>query len=231
MRTLLSGCSFSDYSGWGDVGNHTDPRCWYNILDKKYQLNINNVAFSGRSNREIIHLAKQELLLDSYDLVIVQLTNTNRAWYWREGNPLASAKTSGGKVWNAETKSEEQSLLTIALEFSNYINEVERDLTDLILLQRYLNKTPLILVNFANFGKVVLDMIKNCPTNDELVPINIYNSRLATLASKLDLTYATGFTTPFCSITSDFADDNAHPGVNSNKQFANLVSNVIDKIL
>ena len=231
MRTLLSGCSFSDSSGWGDVGNHTDPRCWYNILDKKYQLNINNVAYGGHSNKEIIHLAKQEILLDSYDLVIIQLTSTNRVWYWRESNPLASAKINGGKVWNAETALEEQSLLTMALEFSNYINEVERDLTDLILLQQYLNKTPMILVNFANFGKVVLNMIKNCPTNNELLPINIYKSRLATLASKLDLTYATGFTTPFSNISSDFADDNSHPGVNSNKQFANLVGNVIDKIL
>jgi hypothetical protein len=30
---------------------------------------------------------------------------------------------------------------------------------------------------------------------------------------------------------SDVADDNSHPGVDSNKQFANLVGNVIDKIL
>jgi len=233
MRTLLSGCSFSDSSGWGDAGYHADPRCWYNILDKNYQLNINNVAYGGHSNREIIHLAKQELLLDSYDLVIVQLTSTNRVWYWRESDPLLSAKTNGGKVWNAETELEKQSLLTMALEFSNAINEVERDLTDLILLQQYLNKTPMILVNFLNFGKVVLDMIKNRPTNndDASLPINIYKSRLATLASKLDLTYATGFTTPFCNIVSDVADDNSHPGVDSNKQFAHLVSNVINKIL
>jgi hypothetical protein len=232
MRTLLSGCSFSDSSGWGDAGNHADPRCWYNILDKKYQLNIHNVAYGGHSNREIIHLAKQELLLDSYDLVIVQLTSTNRVWYWRESNPLLAAKINGGKVWNAETELEKQSLLTMALEFSNCINEVERDLTDLILLQQYLNKTPMILVNFENFGKLVLDMIKNCPTNnDELLPTNIYKNRLATLASKLDLTYATGFTTSFCSIMSDVADDNSHPGINSNKQFAHLVGNVIDKIL
>jgi hypothetical protein len=153
-------------------------------------------------------------------------------WYWRESNPLLSAKINGGKVWNAETELEKQSLLTMALEFSNYINEVERDLTDLILLQQYLNKTPLVLVNFSNFGRVVLDMIKNCPANDdELLPINVYKSRLAVLASKLDLTYATGFTTPFNSLRSDFADDNSHPGANSNKQFANLVGNVIDKIL
>jgi hypothetical protein len=232
MRTLLSGCSFSDSSGWGDTGNHADPRCWYNILDKNYQLNIKNVAYGGHSNREIIHLAKQELLLDSYNLVIVQLTSTNRVWYWRESDPLLSAKINGGKVWNAETELEKQSLLTMALEFNNHINEVERDLTDLILLQQYLNKTPLLLVNFANFGKVVLDMIKNCPTdNDELLPINIFKSRLAALASKLDLTYAIGFNTPFYNLMSDVADDNSHPGVDSNKQFANLVGNVIDKIL
>ena len=118
----------------------------------------------------------------------------------------------------------------MALEFSNYINEVERDLTDLILLQQYLNKTPLILVNFANFSKVVLDMKYNCLIANETLPI-IYKKKLKILASKLDLTYAVGFTTPLLLLQTDFADDNSHPGVRSNMVFADIVSTTMDKIL
>ena len=231
MNVLLSGCSFSAACGWGVPDYRTDPRCWYNILAEKYQLNINNIAYGGYSNREIIHRAKQQVLTNSYDLVIVQLTMTNRVWYWRERDPLQWVTAIGTELWNAETELERESLRTMALAFNNHINEVERDLTDLILLQQYLKTTPLLLVNFSNFGSTVLNMINNRPnTNEELLPLTVYKKQLADLASKLDLTYTAGFDDPLLNYVIDFADDNAHPGVVSNTVFAEIVGKTMDKI-
>jgi hypothetical protein len=157
---------------------------------------------------------------------------TNRVWYWRENDPLSWAKFDVTQSWNTKNDLEQQSLRTMALAFSNRINEVERDLTDLILLQKYLKTTPLLLVNFSNFAQVVLNMIKDCPDDSvELLPITIYKKQLATLASQLDLTYAVGFDTQLLKYTTDYADDNAHPGVISNTVFADIVSKTMDKII
>lgn len=232
MKALLSGCSFSAACGWGAPDYRTDPRCWYNILAEKYQLDIDNIAYGGHSNREIIHRAKQQLLINSYDLVIVQLTMTNRVWYWRESDPLKWVTAIGTELWNTETELERESLRTMALAFNNHVNEVERDLTDLILLQKYLKTTPLLLVNFSNFGPTVLNMIKNRPSADEeLLPRTVYKKQLADLASQLDLTHTVGFDDNLLNYVIDFADDNAHPGVVSNTVFADIVGRTMDKIL
>lgn len=232
MNVLLSGCSFSAACGWGDPDYRTDPRCWYNILAEKYQLNINNIAYGGHSNREIIHRAKQQLLTNSYDLVIIQLTMTNRVWYWREEDPLSWVTAIGKDLWNTKTNLEKEALRTIALTFSNHLNEVERDLTDLILLQKYLKTTPMLLVNFSNFGTTVLNMIKNRPNdNVEQLPLTIYKKQLADLASQLNLMHTVGFDNQLLNYVIDFAEDRAHPGVVSNTVFADIVSNTMDKIL
>lgn len=231
MKALLGGCSFSAASGWGAPDYRTDPRCWYNILAEKHSLELDNIAYGGLSNREIIHRVKSKVLKQSYDTVIIQLTMTNRVQYWRERDPLSWATTIGYNLWNAETELERQSLKTMALAFSNYINEVERDLTDLIMLQRYLDPVPLLMVNFSNFGPSVLEMINNRPSDDaESLPITEYRRHLADLASQLDMTHAVGFDDQLLNYVIDFADDDAHPGVVSNTVFADIVSKTMDKL-
>ena len=98
-------------------------------------------------------------------------------------------------------------------------------------MQQYLKTTPLLLVNFSNFGSTVLDMINNQPNDNEgLLPLTIYKKQLADLALKLDLTYTAGFDDPLLNYVIDFADDNAHPGVVSNTVFAEIVGKTMDKI-
>jgi hypothetical protein len=53
IKTLLSGCSLSDWCGFGQsverennvplalIGNHADPRCWYNIVKDDFD-NLDN---------------------------------------------------------------------------------------------------------------------------------------------------------------------------------------------
>lgn len=232
MKVLLSGCSFSAASGWGPPDYYTDPRCWYNILAQRHQLNIENVSYGGLSNREIIHRAKQQILTNSYDLIIIQLTMTNRVWYWRESDPLSWVTAAGTNFWNVKNESERQSLFTMASEFSNHINEVERDLTDLVLLQQYLKSTPLLLVNFSNFGSTILNMIQQRPHKDEeLLPMTLYRNKLALLASQLNLSHAVGFDTPLLNNMTDRAEDNMHPGIESNIMFANIIDTTLSKIL
>lgn len=231
MKVLLSGCSFSDSCGWGEPNNKTDPRCWYNILAERHQLNLINVARSGYSNREIIHRIKQQILVDSYDLIILQLTSTNRAWYWREDNPLSAVKVVGGEVWGENNELEKQSLRVIAASLNNQINEVERDLIDLLLLQRYLT-TPLILINFANFGKIITKMSSfQVSKSTEMTPDIIYKERLSTFAKQLDLSNSVGFNQRLLSFVTDYADDGSHPGESSNKVFADIINKTLCKFL
>ena len=75
MKVLLSGCSLSDYSGWGAPGNHLDVRCWYNIVSRENQIDLTNVSFGGKSNREILHSALESMFCykDKFDLIIIQM--------------------------------------------------------------------------------------------------------------------------------------------------------------
>lgn len=231
MKVLLSGCSFSDSCGWGDAGYQTDPRCWYNILANRHQLNLVNVSHGGHSNREIIHRVKQQILVDSYDLIILQLTSTNRAWYWRDDNPLSAVKVVGGDVWDTINDLEKQSLRVITASMNNHINEVERDLTDILVLQRYLT-TPLMLVNFANFGKHVLDMARfHVDKSVETTPTILYKTHLSKLANQLDLSNSVGFDRSLLLFATDYATDGSHPGLLSNKIFADIIDKTMCKFL
>lgn len=232
MKTLLSGCSFSAQCGWQSTTPYSNPRCWYNIVAEKYNLDLTNISKGGSSNREIIHRAKQEILLDSYDLVIVALTSTNRVWYWRENEPLENAGVNGANIWGDRTEAERDALTLASLAFHNKTNEVERDLVDLLMLQKVLPKTQLLLVNFSNFGLVVMEMLRRGTSkNTVLTPIELYNNKLARLSSQLDLDHSIGFDIPLITYKTDLADDQRHPGVQSNIAFSNKIGQALDQIL
>ena len=213
MNVLLSGCSFSDYCGWGSVGDHADPRCWYNIVADKHQFDLTNIGYGGQSNREIIHKAGLEVVLNptKYQVVIIQLTSTQRHWFFRKNDRFDFCIVNGGNVSNAKTLEESNALLLIQLEFNNVDVEIEKDLISLLMLQSYCQKhnIKLLLINGMNAGQAMI---------------------ASELGKQLDIVHSVGFGTPLIQQRIDYADDNMHPGENSNRIYAELVSDAISKI-
>ena len=211
---LLSGCSISDYCGWGVNTTKNDPRCWYNILAKEHDLDITNISYGGRSNREIIHLAGKEVLLNpkKYNTVILQLTSTSRHWFYREKNPTEFCIINGGNVWNAKTTEEQHALKIMQLEFSPIRIEIEKDLISLLMLQFYLHTQSirLVIIDAMSAGKRMI----------------VHNP----LAAQIELTYSSGFDKSWIEQQVDNADDNQHPGEKSNRLYADLVGEIINKI-
>jgi len=241
-KVLLSGCSLSAASGWGAADYYEDPRCWYNILAKKHQFDLHNIAYGGHSNRGIIHRASQMTLMNSYDLVVVALTSDNRVWYWRDKDPLDFVTMVGGNIFNAKNSLEHQALKIMSAEFNNHLNEIERDLTNLILLQQHLNtkSVPMLLVNFSNFVTTISNILKDnsvvsqdellLNTNHTRINLSVYYKRMSKLASMLELTHSVGVDKGLLTHAIDLADDNMHPGEKSNQIFADIISNAINKI-
>lgn len=211
---LLSGCSFSDYCGWGLVGAKNNEKCWYNVLAKEHDLDITNISYGGRSNREIIHQASQEVLLnpEKYNTVMLQLTSASRHWFYRERNSKEFCIINGENISNAKTTEEQQALKIMQLEFSPISIEIEKDLISLLMLQFYLHarSIKLILIDAMHAGK---RMVINNP-----------------LGAQIKLTYSSGFKKSWIELQIDNADDNMHPGEKTNRLYADLVGEIINKI-
>lgn len=237
MKVLLSGCSLSDYCGWNRIGDHSDPRCWYNIVAKKHNLQLNNVSYGGRSNQEILKTVSQEVLLDNYRLVIVQLTVTDRYWFYRTSNALEYCISNGPGVFNTKTDQELQALKIMKLEFSNTLVEIEKDLTNLVLFQRYLKHigTELILIDAMGtlFDMKLLRGSQGRYMTPELkqhAGADRYLDRLSRLSRQLDLSNTIGIGNSWIAQMLDQADDDIHPGEQSNQLYASQVCELIERI-
>ena len=76
MKILVSGCSFS--TGHGLASSLDDPRIWPNLLGKKLNADVINVAVPGYDNPGIFLNAVQELTTNAYDLILIQATALGR---------------------------------------------------------------------------------------------------------------------------------------------------------
>ena len=245
-KLLLSGCSLSDFSGWGKPGNKSDPRCWYNLVAQENQFDLMNVSYGGKSNKEIIHAAMQAMFCspNKYDIVIVQLTATGRNWFFNTLDPDYFYITNYAGISNYQDKDEYNSLNIVRKRFNNLIRQVERDLVNLVALHKIAESKgiKLILLNFLDFADTIRS-IKNFATRPEvevsLKPDVICGhftdpaqKKIVTLSRQLDYSHKLGFDVCLCGppYVEDFADDGDHPGEKSNRTFANLVNDLLKKI-
>jgi hypothetical protein len=247
VKTLLSGCSLSDWCGFGQpverenntplalIGNHADPRCWYNIVKNDFDLDLTNVSYGGFSNEEILsQVLKKLALVDDYKLVIIQLTSTQRKWFYRANNPFDFVLAHGT---NSQNITEKNLFEYFKVYFNNELIEIERTMTLLLLIQRYLNekRIPLIVVNGMNFGDC-LKKIKNnakifCQSNIvsdiwHLKGVD-YALELGEIANKINLDNFVCLNQSFVALQNDYADDQLHPGKQSNLLYAKIVGEKI----
>jgi hypothetical protein len=211
-NALVVGCSLSDYCGFGKtrnnqhsdlVGKHDDPRCWYNVVSSLTDLSIINHSCGGHSNREILFQTSKEILRNRYSWVIVQTTGLNRQWFWRSDHKHKPCMFVGGRVYNTLTVEETNAITEVGLNFSNLNKEIERDLTSLIMLQQYCKQvqSKMLIVNGMGFISKAKNML---PEMFEL----------------LDSTQVLNMNSPWTSQRIDYADDDMHPGEQSNKAYA-----------
>jgi len=247
IKTLLSGCSLSDWCGFGQsverennvplalIGNHADPRCWYNIVKDDFDLDLINVSYGGFSNEEILsQVLKQLALVDDYGLVIIQLTSTQRKWFYRANNPFDFAMSHGK---NSQNITEKKLFEYIKVYFNNELIEIERTMTLLLLIQRYLNekRIPLIVINGMNFGdclkQIKISAKSFCQSN---IVSDIWQSKgvdyaleLGEIANKINLDNFVCLDQSFYTLQHDYADDQSHPGEQSNLLYARIVGEKI----
>lgn len=229
MNVLLSGCSFSDYSGWGEPGNKLDPRCWYNIVAKENQFNLTNVSFGGKSNREIIHSALETIFCSEvkFDLIIIQLTSTDRNWFFNSETYHGFSIVNGNTITNYNNNNEYLALQLFKVRFANRAREIERDLTSLISLYTIAKQKGIkvLLMNFLNFANT-------CQTfRDDYIQDNICGDLTDSVVTKIKKMYTMldqlpkiGFEITLFESQIDFADDKMHPGEKSNRLYADLVN-------
>jgi hypothetical protein len=252
IQTLLSGCSLSDWCGFGQevqrnnnlppmavIGNHQDPRCWYNILAQRLNLDLTNVSYGGFSNEEILSQAQKELCLNhDYQLVIIQLTGTQRRWFYRADNPFAFCMAHGANSQNAQEKN---MLEYFRVYFNNELIEIERTLIALVLMQDFLaaRGVPLVVINGINFGEYLLALrddaegfcYKRIPQNlwtNKGIP---YAREMGVLANQIRIDNFVALDQSLCDREVDKADDQSHPGQLSNLIYADLVAHKITQIL
>lgn len=246
MKTLLAGCSLSDWCGFGvplaraglppmaKIGNHDDARCWYNIVKKQCNLDLVNVSYGGYSNEEILNQTCKNLALQDYELVLIQLTNTLRKWFYRTEDPFAFCLAHGQ---NSQDKMEKNMLDFFRVNFHSELIEIERTLGVLIMIQEHLKckNIPLIVINGFGFGELVLE-IKNDSTafcqsrmSQEAWSNKgqAYSKELHDLANKIDVDNWVALENNFVNLGTDLADDLSHPGELSNLLYAQLVADKI----
>lgn len=232
---LVSGCSLSDYCGWGSPGNKLDPRCWYNIVSKENMFDTVNVSYGGKSNREILHSASQTLFCtnNNFDLIIIQLTSTGRSWFFDSDDYHNFKIVNGSSITNYQNIEDYNALNLFRIKFFNRLREVERDLVHLVHLHKLAELTgaKLLLLNFMNFANSCVRL------QDDSIPdiicgdmIKSTVSKVTTLYNLLTYSYKVGFDKPLLDLQLDYADDNAHPGEKSNKLYADLVNDAVRKI-
>jgi hypothetical protein len=250
MKTLLAGCSLSDWCGFGIplarnnlpalplMGNHDDPRCWYNKLNQDLNLELVNVSYGGYSNEEILAQILKSLALDQFELVIIQLTSTQRKWFYRSNNPFEFILAHGV---NSHNETEKKLFEYFRVNFNNELIEIERTLTLLLLIQNHLAQIniPLIILNGMNFGSS-LSALKNNPEKFCRSHIHKdiwelkgkkYTQELFDIATKIKLDNFLFLDKSFMDLQIDVAEDNRHPGEKSNLLYASMISARLSEIL
>jgi hypothetical protein len=252
MKTLLSGCSISDWCGFGQkvsrrgfpgaepigiIGNHDDPRCWYNLTKNACDLTLTNVSYGGYSNEEIIAAARRQLVLENYELVILQITGTGRKWFYRTNNAFDFCLSHG---INAQSKEEQKIFQYLRVHFSNDLVEFDRTLSSILLIQQYLKEKniQLILINGIDFGIMLKNVLKDDSKFwSKYIPEDLWEIKgrafvdnLMHMAKQLDCSNLVALDRSLLQLQIDRADDNLHPGEQSNKLYAQLVTAKIQQI-
>jgi len=236
-KVLFVGCSLTADSGF--VPTNQVKYHWPHLFCNHYGYAIQNAGIGGSSNEEIFHRTTEILCNNQFDLVIVMWSDAlTRKWvYFSDNNVddftiLNKGNTTG--FMPNQYAAEQYAKLHYAHFNNNFIN-IKRWLLHIVSLEGLLKSKnqPYIFINGFNnhindiIGKTMFDLtdeLKNMLDFDNRPDEFIISklSSLQTIAKQVDCNnwlnfIEFAFTDPFYFI--DYADDNIHPGKESNKKF------------
>jgi len=242
--TLVSGCSHSESSGF----NQSNIDLLYvNILKKKTNWVIDNIAIGGMSNNEIFFRTLEYCATHRPKRCIVQWSSLHRLWlYERENNvddfAIIMPRVTG---FLSDKTAANQLEKIIVSQFCNDYVEVKHLLLKMIALQNFFkhNQIDYLFVNgFQNFITDIHNLSKieitsladiilpaeikrmlNFDNNPDYYIINKLNI-LTDLYKQLDQSSCLDFGNfYFGSEALDLADDNKHWGKKCNQLWANRI--------
>lgn len=219
------------------IGNHEDPRCWYNLVKQECKLDLVNVSYGGFSNEEILDAATQRLALEKFDLVILQLTSTHRRWFYRNLDAFSFVLAHGA---NAQNDTERKLLEYIRVNLNNELREIEKTMSRYLIIQQLLQcqGTPLITINGLVFGDLIQDLKQDAEEfcRPHIDPSTWYDrgrayaQELSRMAHSIDTSNFIGLDQSWAQQKIDQADDGIHPGALSNQLYARSVADKIRQI-
>ena len=248
---LVCGCSFTHDSGF--TPDNFKKYHYTSVLSARYPINFNNVGIGGLSNREISLRTIENMILSSkqFDAVIVQWTSLSRWWYYEEQNNIDDFTSIVNNNIFGRSAADAKLLGKILItRFNNRYMLLKQWLLDCISIANLLeNKVPYRFClgfnnllsefnnaeyspghGFRNLSEELVDILDlhQRPDSYILDKFNVIKD-LIEIVNQLNWVNFPDAAW-FEGSTIDVADDNAHPGIESNLLWANSLDSFISDL-
>jgi hypothetical protein len=249
-KILFSGCSFTAECGF--VNENRLKYHWPQLIIKKYNSDIKNIAVGGMSNEEIFLRTSEELINQKYDLVIVMWSGIEREWeYFAEKNIDDFTIINRGEP-DGFNSSDPNIKLYARLHYTYFNNlyvKLKKWLILTIALEKLLKASDQPFIFIKGFENLLEDFKSvSCKENlgfvkitQKLKEILDFDNRLddyinqkISVIKKLILVTDKDFwlnfnTNSFRDSTVDISDDGSHPGIVTNQNLVDDLIKYIDK--
>lgn len=243
MKVCFNGCSFTVGEGF-DI-DQREVYIYDRLLEKKFQFNRTNIAYGGSSNYTIFMRSAQAILAGEYDVLVTQWTAMNRLWLYPGPDTEFFVNDYRGTDYNyrhiyinaKDKKKLKDTLLVLNGDYHNILYLIT--FTRILTTMAQTNSIKLVFVNglvpwqndlvtplttdlsssLSEYSKQILDFDNR--NDSEIIK---FFQNLQQSANNLDLSL---WVNPFNSWKSNIIDvcpQGHHPGIQSHKWMADLVS-------
>jgi hypothetical protein len=247
MRFTFVGCSFT--VGVGLDHEKDDPTNYTNIIAKRYNAEVNNLAYAGNSNYNIFMSTLNEILYNKSDKIFVQWSTLNRLWLYPGPNTeLALSHTIKNDYRYRDlfySKKELQkfidtyqllnhdyhNILTL-INYCNILTKISKNKTQLIFINGLLPWTKEILSldtmidfskNLSTYTKEILEF--DSREDHELID---FFTKLNHAVTGLSHSSWVNVFDSMINSSIDIGNDNVHPGPESHRLYADMIIKYIE---
>jgi hypothetical protein len=240
-KILFAGCSFTAHCGFNDTNQLIYH--WPEIFSKHFNVYYQNIAIGGCSNNEIFKRTIEATASQSFDLVIVMWSSTDRKWIYHSNNNVDDYTIINNGIplgFNnhcAESKTYAKLHYT---HFNNQYMNLKHWLIDSLALAKYFESIQQPYVFSKGFDNLIsgIDCVTYCQgtgftnisdTVKQMVdfdnqPDYYINEKIKILQNLINqnknLNWIDFLDSGFFRHAVDISDDNMHPGIKSNQIFA-----------
>lgn len=245
---LICGCSFTADSGF--TTENYQRYHYTSLLKNNYPIKFDNISISGMSNREILLRTLENVILTEkkYDAVIVQWSSLSRWWFYKNSSNVDNfTGINSNRTFGLEGPYNATLQKILLTEFNNQYVLLKQWLLDCIVLAKFLEeKLPYTFcLGFDNwlldFEKIQYNQGFQNMSEELLVILDLHNhidSYILERVNKIkDLINIAkqynwiNFPSPsWVSQQVDLSDDQLHPGIMSNVNWAKSLEPFISNL-